>query len=109
MLKTRLNVDITYEKSSNTGGSSRDVNIENKNLLPAKINRKPAKSKKIDFAKAISSKTDFFTPKTKATFIHLQKALNKAPILHYFDSDHHIESKTNTFSWGMLLVESSIR
>ncbi len=50
---------------------------------------KSAKAKKPNFAKA-NFGTDFLTPGAKKVFIHLQKALTKAPILRYFDPDHHI-------------------
>lgn len=95
-LSTLANGNKTnHNAPSHTGGSinNSDISesIENlsiiKNLTKFKKpdlarfkKLKLVKTRKLDFAIAQTSRTDFLTPKAKKTFIHLQKVFTKAPI-----------------------------
>lgn len=43
----------------------------------------------------------FLTPKPSIVFICLRKAFTKTPILYYFDSECHIQIKTNASDFGI--------
>lgn len=60
-----------------------------------------SKSKKWDFAKANSSKTDFLTLEVKKAFAHLRKAFTEASILHHFDPEHYIRIETDAFGYAI--------
>ena len=51
---------------------------------------------------------DFFTPKAKKTFIHLQKTFTKAPIFCHFDSESHIRIEIDTLGFAISKIFSQI-
>ena len=44
---------------------------------------------------------DFLTPEAKKTFIYLQKAFTKTPILRHFDSQRHIQIETHASGYAI--------
>lgn len=67
-----------------------------------------SKSKKPNFAKTNSSKTDFFIFETKKAFAYLQKTFIKVPILYYFDPKHYIWIETDTFNYTIGRILSQL-
>ncbi len=79
------------------------------NVIKSAESKKPklTKFKKPDLAKA-NSKMDFLIPEAKKTFIHLQKAFTKAPILRHFDLKYHIRIKTDVLGYAISAVRSQM-
>lgn len=58
--------------------------------------------------KKMSLSTGFFTLKASLPFTQLKKAFTKAPILCYFDSEHHIQFKIKASGYAIGGVPSQL-
>ena len=99
----QINDDKTLSTQANENGKNQDVPnsivgadsdgisrcIKNLSTITKSTRSKKSDLSKVKFAK-VNSKTDFLTFKAKKTFIYLQKAFIKAPILRHFDLKYHI-------------------
>ncbi len=87
------------------GGNSRDVDGNIKNLSSVV---KSAKSKKPNFVKNNSSKTEFLILRAKKAFIYLRKAFTKAPIYWHFNPKRYIHIETDALGYAISGVLSQI-
>ena len=107
-----LSIQATKDKRDeailvNSGSSSSSGKVDRsiKNLstianLAQSKSGKLTKSKKLDLPNAKAHcATDFLLLKVKKTFIYLQKAFIKAPILTHFDLKRHILIETNALEY----------
>ena len=65
------------------------VEVDGGEVEDEKVGKKVQKCKNLSKSKKMVG-LDFFTPKAKLAFTELGQAFVKAPILHYFDPEHHI-------------------
>ena len=71
--------------------------------------QKRSKSKNSSKSKNLSKSTlDFLTPGTKLAFIKLRQAFLKAPILHHFDPERHIQIETDALGYAIGRVFSQL-
>ena len=71
-----------------------------------KKGQKTSKSKKSSKSKTVGS--DFLTPGAKLAFTKLRQAFLKAPLLHYFDPEHHIWIETDVSGYAIGEVLSQL-
>lgn len=109
-----MNIDLPSKTVSNQGeendtgisgsaGSASSIVSKNKNLSKYK---KLVLAKRLDFAKANSSETDFLIFKAKKTFIHLWKLFTKLSILYHFDPKSYIWIETDASGFVIYKVLS---
>lgn len=91
------------QENKNAGGNeiSGEITIsETKILLKAKYKKSPKIRTKANEA----SETDFFTPKAKKIFTHLQKTFIIVLILYYFNLQYYIWIKMDTSGFAISRV-----
>ncbi len=81
------------------GGIVVGGSIKNLSTIVNLAKSKKSKSK-ANIAKA-NSGTDFLISRAKKAFIHLQRAFIEAPILKYFDPEHHIWTGTDASGYAI--------
>ncbi len=76
------------------------IKIGRVKLVEGKKSKNSAKAKTLKFVKATSpgivpEARPFLTPEARLAFTRLRQAFTEAPILHHFDSEHHIRIETD--------------
>ena len=99
--QNKKNQDVPNCASNSACEGEAGESIKHLSMATKLTKPKLTKPKKLDFA---FSGADFLTFKAKKTFIHLQKAFTKAPILSYFDLECHIRIKTDALEYAISRV-----
>ena len=79
-------------RSGIDGSRMNDVKVDGGEVEVDEVGKKVQNLSK--FKKTVRS-LDFLTPGAKLAFTKLRQAFIKAPILHYFDPEHHIQVETD--------------
>ena len=85
------------------GGGEATNPTKGKNQAKTTKSKILVKSKNHNFPKSRTEEagTGFLIPKAKLAFTQLKQTFVKAPILHYFDLESHIQIETDTSSYAI--------
>ena len=103
-------VGVGGDKRARCGGSKidgsgkNDVEVDGKRVEVNKVGnkvQKSSKSKNLFKSKKTVRSLDFLTPGVKLAFTKLRQAFSKAPILHHFDLERHIQIETDISGYAI--------